>query len=125
MPRLAQYLGRWIFHCGWYPDRKVRLFDRRKASWQGDYVHESVKVDGSLGHFEENLLHFTCDSLSGISIIGGGGNIGSSQVTKAGCGATISYDYRPTTQVPEPMSIAVLGAGLLGLGAARRLVAKS
>ena len=22
MPRLAQYLGRWILHCGWYPDRK-------------------------------------------------------------------------------------------------------
>lgn len=64
MPRLAQYLGRWILHSGWYPDRKVRLFDRRKAKWVGDYVHESVKVDGSVGHLESNLLHFTCDSLS-------------------------------------------------------------
>jgi len=64
MPRLAQYLGRWILHSGWYPDRKVRLYDRRHASWQGDYVHESVKVQGPVGRFEENLLHFTCDSLS-------------------------------------------------------------
>jgi glycosyltransferase involved in cell wall biosynthesis len=64
MPRLAQYLGRWIFHSGWYPDRKVRLFDRRKARWVGRYVHESVTVNGSVGHLEANLLHFTCSSLS-------------------------------------------------------------
>ncbi len=64
VPRLAQYLGRWILHSGWYPDRKVRLFDRRKAHWVGDFVHESVKVDGSVGHLNSNLLHFTCDSLS-------------------------------------------------------------
>ena len=64
MPRLAQYLGRWILHCGWYPDRKIRLFDRRKAKWVGEFVHESVKVDGTVGHLKSNLLHFTCDSLS-------------------------------------------------------------
>jgi glycosyltransferase involved in cell wall biosynthesis len=64
MPRMAQYLGRWILHSGWYPDRKVRLFDRRKARWVGEFVHESVKVDGPVGHLESNLLHFTCSSLS-------------------------------------------------------------
>jgi glycosyltransferase involved in cell wall biosynthesis len=64
MPRLAQYLGRWILHSGWYPDRKVRLFDRRKAKWTGEYVHESVTVKGRIGHLESNILHFTCSSLS-------------------------------------------------------------
>lgn len=64
MPRLARYLGRWIRHSGWYPDRKVRLYHRDKAQWVGDFVHESVKVDGSLGHMEGNLLHFTCESLA-------------------------------------------------------------
>ncbi len=64
VPRLAQYLGRWILHSGWYPDRKVRLYDRRKARWVGSYVHESVQVDGRIGHLEANLLHYTCDSLS-------------------------------------------------------------
>jgi glycosyltransferase involved in cell wall biosynthesis len=64
MPRLAQYLGRWILHSGWYPDRKVRLYNRSKAQWAGDFVHESVKVQGRVGHLESNLLHFTCDSLS-------------------------------------------------------------
>lgn len=64
MPRLAQYLGRWILHSGWYPDRKVRLYDRRRARWVGEFVHETVAVDGSVGHLESNLLHFTCHSLS-------------------------------------------------------------
>jgi glycosyltransferase involved in cell wall biosynthesis len=64
MPRLAQYLGRWIRHSGWHPDRKVRLYHRAKATWKGDFVHESVTVDGSVGHMEGNLLHFTCESLS-------------------------------------------------------------
>ena len=64
MPRLACYLGRWIYHSGWYPDRKVRLYDRRKAEWVGDFVHESVKPRGATGHLESNILHFTCESLS-------------------------------------------------------------
>lgn len=64
MPRLAQYLGRWILHSGWYPDRKVRLFNKHKAKWVGEFVHESVTVDGPVGHFKSNLLHFTCSSLS-------------------------------------------------------------
>ena len=64
MPRMARYLGRWILHSGWYPDRKVRLYDRRKARWVGDYVHESVQVNGSIGHLDCNLLHYTCSSLS-------------------------------------------------------------
>lgn len=64
MPRLAQYLGRWILHSGWYPDRKVRLYHRGKANWVGDFVHESVHVSGRVGYLDANILHFTCDSLS-------------------------------------------------------------
>src|ERR1700682_272209 len=64
MPRLAQYLGRWILHCGWYPDRKVRLYHRGKAPWVGGFVHESVQAPGRVGHLEANILHFTCESLS-------------------------------------------------------------
>jgi len=64
MPRMARYLGRWILHSGWYPDRKVRLYDRRKARWTGSYVHETVQVDGRIGHLRCNLLHYTFNSLS-------------------------------------------------------------
>jgi len=64
MPRLAQYLGKWILHSGWYPDRKIRLFDRRHAKWVGNFVHESVVVEGRVGHLNANILHYTCSSLS-------------------------------------------------------------
>ncbi len=64
VPRLAQYLGKWILYSGWYPDRKVRLFDRRKARWVGEYVHESVLSEGRVGELTGNLLHYTCGSLS-------------------------------------------------------------
>lgn len=63
-PRLARYLGRWIRHGGWYPDRKIRLYNRTKAKWVGDYVHESVEASGPVGELHGDLLHFTCDSLS-------------------------------------------------------------
>jgi glycosyltransferase involved in cell wall biosynthesis len=64
MPRLARYLGKWILHSGWYPDRKIRLYDRSKGRWVGDFVHESVQVDGRVGQLESAILHFTCESLS-------------------------------------------------------------
>lgn len=64
MPRLAQYIGRWIQHSGWYPDRKIRLYHREKARWEGDFVHESVKTSGTVGQLESNLLHFTCDTFA-------------------------------------------------------------
>ena len=64
IPRLAHYCGRWIRHSGWHPDRKVRLYRRDRAQWVGDFVHESVQVQGSTGELRENILHFTCSSLA-------------------------------------------------------------
>ncbi|MBI4474720.1 MAG: glycosyltransferase family 2 protein [Acidobacteria bacterium] len=58
MPRRAFYLGRWINHSGWYPDRKIRLYDRRHARWAGDFVHEALEVDGRVGNFTGDILHF-------------------------------------------------------------------
>lgn len=58
VPRRVFYLGRWIRHSGWYPDRKIRLYDRRHCRWEGDFVHEAMKVDGTPGRFSGDLLHF-------------------------------------------------------------------
>jgi glycosyltransferase involved in cell wall biosynthesis len=58
MPRRVFYLGRWINHSGWYPERKVRLYNRRHCCWEGDFVHEALNVDGSIGLFNGDLLHF-------------------------------------------------------------------
>jgi len=64
MPRHTFYLGRWIKHSGWYPDRKLRLYDRRRASWRGDYVHESVEARGRVERLDGNILHFTVRNAS-------------------------------------------------------------
>lgn len=59
MPRLTFYLGRWIKHSGWYPDRKIRLYDRRRGRWRGDYVHEALEVDGPVRRLSGEILHYT------------------------------------------------------------------
>lgn len=62
MPRLAYFRGRWIRHSGWYPDPKLRLYDRRRGRWVGRYVHECVEIDGSVRPLSADLLHFPADS---------------------------------------------------------------
>ena len=62
--RRARYLGRWILHSGWFPDYKLRLFDRREARWLGPFVHESVVVNGRTETLAGEILHYTCDSLN-------------------------------------------------------------
>ena len=65
--RRARFLGRWIRHSGWYPDYKLRLFDRRRGRWQGGYVHEAVEVAGAIETLPGEILHYTCDSLEEFS----------------------------------------------------------
>ena len=57
IPRVAYYLGRWIRGTDWYPDWQVRFFDRTRAAWKGDLVHESVQVDGRVGRLHGELEH--------------------------------------------------------------------
>lgn len=56
--RKAFYLGKWINHSGWYPDRKIRLFRRGSARWEGR-IHERLIVSGQLEPLEGDILHYT------------------------------------------------------------------
>ena len=64
MPRQVYYLGKWIRHSGWYPDRKVRLFRKDKARWEGEYVHEKLVVEGETEKLGGSILHFTYRNIS-------------------------------------------------------------
>lgn len=44
LDRLASFQGQWIRHGGWYPDRKPRLFDKTRVEWQGEFVHETLRI---------------------------------------------------------------------------------
>ena len=59
MPRRVCYLGRWIKHTVWHPDRKIRLFRKDKARWEGEFVHESLLIEGSVRDLKGPLLHYT------------------------------------------------------------------
>ena len=57
MSRVTNYLGREIRATDWYPDWQLRLFDRRCGRFEGDLVHESVKLAGSVGSLAGEIIH--------------------------------------------------------------------
>lgn len=58
MPRRNRFLGKWIRHAGWWPDRQLRLFRPRLVTVVGP-VHESIRVDGRIEDLEAPLDHDT------------------------------------------------------------------
>ena len=64
MARRNRFLGRWLAHGEGYPDWNVRLFDRRRARWTDDPVHEHVVADGPGGaRSRGDLLHASAESI--------------------------------------------------------------
>ncbi len=63
MARRNRFLGRWLAHGEGYPDWNVRLFDRRRARWSDDPVHEHVVADGPVVRLAGDLLHASAESI--------------------------------------------------------------
>ena len=55
LPRRSYFMGRWV--RGWYPDRVLRLFRREKGHYVGT-VHESVQMEGPVGVFYQDIIHY-------------------------------------------------------------------
>jgi glycosyltransferase involved in cell wall biosynthesis len=51
------YRGRWVRHCGWWPDEVLRLFRRGAARFNDRLVHESVEYNGQAGVLDRPLEH--------------------------------------------------------------------
>lgn len=64
--RLNNYCGKWIKHSGWYPDKKLRLWDSRKGEWAGINPHDTfiLKEDSSSKYLKGNLLHYSFRTVS-------------------------------------------------------------
>ena len=60
IPRLTQFCGQWIHHCGWNPDLVLRLFRRGQARFSDDLVHERVLLSsGARTRLNSRLLHYS------------------------------------------------------------------
>jgi glycosyltransferase involved in cell wall biosynthesis len=62
MNRLTNYCGKWVYHCGWYPDTKLRLWDSRKGKWGGDNPHDKFELydkNAKIVHLKGNILHYS------------------------------------------------------------------
>ncbi|NNE33119.1 MAG: glycosyltransferase family 2 protein [Winogradskyella sp.] len=69
--RLNNFCGQWIRHSDWYPNRKLRVFDRRKAKWTGINPHDHVKLNdesSKTGHINGDILHKTYQSYSEFNL---------------------------------------------------------
>jgi glycosyltransferase involved in cell wall biosynthesis len=64
VPRITDYFGRFLRHGNAYPDRLVRLFDRRHGGFVGYEIHENTRVTGRVGRLRGHLEHYSYRSLS-------------------------------------------------------------
>lgn len=58
--RLSNYCGKWIRHGSWYPDVKMRLFNRHLTRWKGINPHDKAELldGGKAVHLSGDLLHY-------------------------------------------------------------------
>jgi glycosyltransferase involved in cell wall biosynthesis len=64
IPRKTFFLGKWVRHGGWYPDYNLRLFRKGKGRFEERKVHEAIRVDGTVGHTRNAILHYAYPDLT-------------------------------------------------------------
>ena len=64
--RLTNYVGHWVRYCGWYPDRKLRLLDRRQGQWGGINPHDLIVMndEAKIEYLAGDLLHYSYYSVT-------------------------------------------------------------
>ncbi len=63
--RLTNFCGKWIKHSGWYPDKKLRLWDTTKGEWGGVNPHDCVicKANTTKQYLKGDLLHYSFSTI--------------------------------------------------------------
>ncbi len=64
--RLTRYVDRWIYHCDWYPDTKLRLWKKNMGRWGGVNPHDIIIMQPSakIQKIPGNLKHYSYNSIS-------------------------------------------------------------
>lgn len=62
IPRLSNFLGKWIHHGGWYPDRQIRLFNRKFSNWDDALIHEKIQSEKITG-LKNHMYHYVFKSI--------------------------------------------------------------
>lgn len=58
--------GRWIRHCGWWPNRVIRLIDRKRGEFDGRPVHESWQTHGPVKTLDAFIEHLSFTNYSDL-----------------------------------------------------------
>lgn len=85
--RLTNYCGQWIRHGGWYPDEKIRLWERSKGKWGGVNPHDKVILEkgNSTTHLKGDLLHYSFHSIrQHLEVVNKYSEIGAQEAFKKG-----------------------------------------
>lgn len=63
-PRIVYFLGKWIRHGEWYPDIKLRLFNKEYGRTEGIEPHDRVEVNGAVKTLKNPVFHYTYGEIS-------------------------------------------------------------
>lgn len=69
--RFNNFCGQWIKYSDWYPNKKLRIFDKTKAFWDGHLIHEFVafkKDSTKTGYLKGDILHYTYQTYSEFNL---------------------------------------------------------
>jgi glycosyltransferase involved in cell wall biosynthesis len=57
---------RWIRHCGWWPERVVRVVNRKKGQFSDNLVHEKWIAEGTIKELDIYIEHYSFRNYSDI-----------------------------------------------------------
>ena len=65
VPRRNWFMGRWIKHCGWYPDyRQPQLFRKGALVFDdSEEVHEAFEIHGKVGYLKSAIVQVPFQNL--------------------------------------------------------------
>ncbi len=66
MPRRSYYVGRFMRHGGWWPDRCTRLFKRGAARFDDARVHERLVTEARVGRLSAPLVHYSFRTMEAV-----------------------------------------------------------